>query len=72
MTPDETFEQLLGLGKAWRAVEARLEASFSTLLLKIEETAALWPEERVRAAIPVTCYDHVEPMKWRHLNVSVR
>jgi hypothetical protein len=44
MTPEETFGQLLGLGKAWRVVEARLEASSSTFVLKVEETAALWPE----------------------------
>ena len=28
MTPEETFGQLLGLGKAWRVVEARLDARF--------------------------------------------
>ena len=64
-----TFGQLLGLGKAWRVVEARLEASSSTFVLKVEETAALWPEESTRAGTPVTCHDHVEPMQWRHLNV---
>ena len=69
MTPEETFGQLLGLGKAWRVVEARLEASSSTFVLKVEETAALWPEESARAGTPVTCHDHVEPMQWRHLNV---
>jgi len=69
MTPEETFGQLLGLGKAWRVVEARLEASSSTFLLKVEETPHLWPEESTRAGTPVTCHDHVEPMQWRHLNV---
>ena len=69
MTPEETFGQLLGLGKAWRVVEARLEASSSTFMLKVEETAALWPQESTRAGTPVTCHDHVEPMQWRHLNV---
>jgi hypothetical protein len=34
MTPEETFGQLLGLGKAWRVVEARLEAS--TFASKVE------------------------------------
>ena len=67
MTPEETFGQLLGLGKAWRVVEARLEASM--FVLKVEETPDLWPEESARAGTPVTCYDHVEPMQWRHLNV---
>ena len=69
MTPEETFGQLLGLGKAWRVVDARLEVSSSTFVLKVEETAALWPEESARAGTSVTCHDHVEPMQWRHLNV---
>jgi hypothetical protein len=38
-------------------------------VLKVEETPDLWPEESARAGTPVTCYDHVEPMQWRHLNV---
>ncbi len=41
MTPEETFGQLVGLGKAWRVVEAQLEASSSTFLLKVEETPDL-------------------------------
>jgi hypothetical protein len=69
MTPEETFGQVLGLGRAWRVVEARLEASSSTFLLKVEETPHLWPEESTRAGTPVTCQDYVEPIQWRHLNV---
>ena len=69
MTPEETFGQLLGLGKAWRVVEARLDAKALAFVLKVEETPDLWPEESARAGTPVTCYDHVEPMQWRHLNV---
>ena len=69
MTPEETFGQLLGLGKAWRVVEARLDAKASAFVLKVEETPDLWPEESSRARTPVTCYDHVEPLQWRHLNV---
>jgi len=60
MTPEETFGQLLGLGKAWRVVEARLEASSSTFVLSVKETAELWPEESARAGIKVTCHNHVE------------
>ena len=69
MTPEETFGQLLGLGKAWRVVEARLEASSSTFVLSVKETVELWPEESARAGTKLTCHDHVEPMQWRHLNV---
>jgi hypothetical protein len=69
MTPEETFGQLLGLGTAWRVVEARLEAKASAFVLKVEEMPDLWPEESGRAGTLVTCYDHVELMQWRHLNV---
>ncbi len=50
-------------------MEARLEASFSTFLVKVEETPDLWPQEGARAGTLVTCHDHVEPMQRRHLNV---
>ena len=70
MTPEETFGQLLGLGSAWQLVEARLDASSTRFVLKVQEIASLWgPEESTRAGTPVTCHDHVEPMQWRHLNV---
>ncbi len=41
MTPEETFGQLLGLGKAWRVVEAGLDAKASAFVLKVEETPEL-------------------------------
>ena len=69
MTPEQTFGQLLGLGKSWNVVESRFEAESSTFFLKVEETPELWPEESARAGTPVVCHDHVEPMQWRHLNV---
>ena len=69
MTPEQTFGQLLGLGKSWNVVESRFEAESSTFFLKVEETPELWPEESARAGTPVTCHHHVEPMRWRHLNV---
>jgi hypothetical protein len=69
MTPEETFGELLRLGKAWRVVEAQLEVSSSTFLLKVQETVALWPEESAQAGTTVTWHDHVEPMQWRQLNV---
>ena len=64
MIPEETFGQSLGLGKVWRVVEGRLEATFSTFMLKVEETDALWPKESAQAWTQVTCHDHVEPMEW--------
>jgi hypothetical protein len=44
MTPEETFGQLLGRGKNWRVMEARLKAKSSAFVLKIEETSELWLE----------------------------
>ena len=63
MTPEETFGQLLGLGKAWRVAEVQLKASSSISVLKVEETAALWPEENSRTGTPVTWHDPVEPIQ---------
>ena len=69
MTPEETFSQLLGLGKSWHVVRTEFEEKSSTFVICVKETAELWPEESGRAGTTVTCYDHVEPMQWRHLNV---
>ena len=60
MTPEQTFGQLLGLGKSWKVVESRFEAESSTFFLEVEETPELWPEESARAGTPVVCHDHVE------------
>ncbi len=38
-------------------------------MICVTETEALWPEESAKCGQAVTCYDHVEPMQWRHLNV---
>jgi hypothetical protein len=38
-------------------------------MLKVEETAASWPEESTRTGTPIVCHDRVESMQWRHLNV---
>jgi transposase len=69
MTPEQTFEQLLGLGSSWKVIRTEYEAEQNTFVICVEETEALWAEESARNGHPVTCYDHVEPMQWRHLNV---
>src|SRR5512140_2100238 len=69
MTPEQTFEQLLGLGASWKVVSTEFEAEKNTFVICVAETEALWPEESAKAGQPVTCYDDVEPMQWRHLNV---
>lgn len=62
MTPEDTYGQLLRFGKVWRIVKARMKASTSTFVLKVEETAELWPEESPRGGTPMTCHHHIEPM----------
>jgi hypothetical protein len=63
MTPEDRFGKLLRFGKDWRIVKTCIKASYSTFVLKVEETAALGPEESTCAGTPMTCYDHVEPMQ---------
>ena len=68
-TPEETFEKLLGLGESWRVIRAEYEADKQTFVICVEETAKLWEEESARLGQRVSCYDHVAPVQWRHLNV---
>jgi len=69
MTPEKTFEQLLGLGAGWQVLSTDYEAQENTFVIRVGETAALWAQESAKQGQAVTCYDHVEPMQWRHLNV---
>jgi transposase len=69
MTPETTFEQLLGLGTSWKVIRTDYEAEKNTFVICVSETEALWPEESAKSGQTVTCYDHVEAMQWRHLNV---
>jgi transposase len=69
MTPEQTFEQLLGLGPSWKVMSTEYEEEQNTFVICVTETEALWPQESVQCGQTVTCYDHVEPMQWRHLNV---
>ena len=69
MSPEEVFHRLLGLGEAWRVVRTAFEEKNNTFVIAVEETPKLWEQESDRLKQKVTCYDHVEPMQWRHLNV---
>jgi transposase len=69
MTPEQTFQQLLGLGASWKVVSTDFEVEQNTFVICVAETEALWGEESAKCRQMVTCYDHVEPMQWRHLNV---
>lgn len=68
-TPEEMFHQLLGLGECWRVVRAEYEEKRQTFVICVEETPKLWEQESAVWKQPVSCYDHVEAMGWRHLNV---
>jgi len=69
MSPEKMFEQLLGLGASWKVLRTEFEAERNTFVISVTETEALWPEESDKCGQRVSCYDHVEPMQWRHLNV---
>jgi transposase len=69
VTPEDTFHRLLGLGEAWKVISTHYEEPKNTFVIAVEETPQLWEQERRRLEQKVTCYDHVEPMQWRHLNV---
>lgn len=50
-------------------ISTEFEEKENTFVIAVEETPKLWEEESRRLEQRVTCYDHVEPMQWRHLNV---
>lgn len=70
MGTERLFKELLGLGVNWEVVESRFERDQSTLVLEIQETEELWEQQRCpKDGGRVSCYDHVDVLKWRHLNV---
>lgn len=60
---------MLGLDEGWRVISASYEEPENRFVIQVEETAKLWEQESARIGFPVRCYDHVEPLHWRHLNV---
>lgn len=69
MTPEALFHELLGLGLQWRVTRCEFEVEECLVRLWIEETPRLWEGESIAAGQAVACYDHVEEVVWRHLNV---
>ena len=69
--PEDTFKQLLGLGEEWNVERSHYDEKASVFELHVQETSKLWITERCPADgnDGITCYDHVEEMSWRHLNV---
>ena len=50
-------------------MKASYEESENRFVIHVEETAKLWEQESEKIGFAVRCYDHVEAMEWRHLNV---
>ncbi|MEI8233645.1 MAG: hypothetical protein WCH57_03050, partial [Verrucomicrobiota bacterium] len=70
MTPEKLFHELLGLGLNWKVEECEFKREEGVVCLRIRETEHLWEIERCpESGGRVKCYDHVEEMVWRHLNV---
>jgi transposase len=70
MNVEELFHRLLGLGKSWEVVGCEYEQEANSFFVMVRETKGLWEEERCpKCSQAVRCYDHVELMSWRHLNV---
>lgn len=69
MPIEETFHQLLGLDECWRVKAASYQEAENRFVIEVEETPQLWKAESRQVGFEVSCYDHVEPLEWRHLNV---
>lgn len=70
MTPEKLFHELLGLGVNWVVEDCVFEHERGVVVLRVRETEHLWKTERCpQGGGRVKCYDHVEEIVWRHLNV---
>ena len=64
------FHELLGLGMNWEVRESRFEKQSGIVFLEIAERPELWESLRCpKDGGRVSCYDHTEVLKWRHLNI---
>jgi hypothetical protein len=45
MIPEKVFQQILALGEAWRVVRMDYQEKESKVLIRVEETPAVWPPE---------------------------
>ncbi|MGH9447257.1 MAG: ISL3 family transposase [Terriglobia bacterium] len=65
------FQQLLMLGDAWRVKSVDYLKKEQRVVIRVEETPALWAAEKCpHCNRPTVCgYDHAPERRWRHLNV---
>jgi hypothetical protein len=45
MIPEKMFQQILTLGEAWRVMGMDYQEKEQRVLIRVEETPALWPQE---------------------------
>ena len=71
MIPEKVFQKILVLGDGWRVRSVEYVEKEAKVLIRIEETPALWTRESCPhcQSKPVACYDHAPQRTWRHLNV---
>jgi len=71
MIPEKVFHQILALGEAWHVSRVDYVEKESKVLIRVEETSALWATEICPhcQAKTVAGYDHAPERRWRHLNV---
>ena len=70
MNVEALFHRLLALGESWEVTGCEYQEEANSFFVVIQETARLWEQERCpKCGQAVRCYDHVEALSWRHLNV---
>jgi len=71
MIPEKVFHQILALGQGWRVPQADYVDKESKVLIRVENTPALWTTEKCPhcGRQTVQGYDHAPERRWRHLNV---
>ena len=71
MSPEKMFQQVLALGEAWRVTRMDYLEKEQQVLIRVEETPALWAAEKCPhcARATVRGYDPAPERRGRHLNV---
>ena len=71
MIPEKMFQTILALGEGWLIKQVDYVEQECKVLIRVEETAKLWPTESCPhcQAKTVSGYDHAPERRWRHLDV---
>ena len=71
MIPEKMFHSLLALGESWRIKQLEYVEKEGKVLIRVEETEALWRAEKCPhcGRATVRGYDHAPERRWRHLNI---